>query len=253
MRRAALLLAVLLSAQAPPPSPPPVPANPSDAPERAPRAADTLRPLPPPATVDAYRADPDFQYDRPRAEGPSLWSLLWDWVVRTLIEPVGRYTSVSFWEGVFVLAAVVALGWVVSRLVGAQGGGVFAGRAPGGAAALLDADDIAAVDLDARLAAALDGGELREAVRVRYLLVLQALDAAGAVAWRRDKTNRQYVGEVAAARADLAAPFRSVTRAFDAVWYGERPVSAALYAQLAPLFDRATPAGRAAPSSPVPA
>ena len=245
MRRAPLLLAAaLLSGQAPPP------AEPFDAPERTPRAADTLRALPTPATVDAYRADPDFQYDRPQAEGPSLWTLFWRWLQRTLFEPVGRYTSVSFWEGVLVLGAVLALGWVVARLVGAGGGGVFEGRAPAGAA-LLVADDIAAVDLDARLAEALGRGDLREAVRVRYLAVLQALDAAGAIAWRRDKTNRQYVGEVSAARADLAAPFRSATRAFDAVWYGERPVSPPLYGQLDSVFERATPAGRAAP--PVPA
>ncbi len=216
-------------------------ANPFDAPDRAPLATDTLRPRPAPPAVEAYRADPDFQYDRPQARGPSVWALVWDWIRRTLFEPIGRYTTLSFWEAVLVAVAVGALGWVVSRLVGAGGSGVFAERQAAGAAPLLDAEDIAEVDLGARLAAALDGGDLREAVRVRYLLVLQALDAAGALAWRRDKTNRQYVGEVAASRADLAPPFRSVTRAFDAVWYGERPVPTALYAELAPLFDRASP------------
>ena len=248
MRWAALLvLAVGASAQAPPPpaAPPPPPppevANPFDVPDPTPLATDTLRPRPAPPTVEAYRADPDFQYDRPQAKGPSVWALLWDWVRRTLFEPIRRHTTVSFWEAVLVVVAVGALGWVVSRLVGAGGAGVFAGRRHAGAAPLLDVEDIAEVDLGARLAAALAGGDLREAVRVRYLLVLQALDAAGAVAWRRDKTNRQYVGEVAASRADLVAPFRSVTRAFDAVWYGERPVPAALYAELAPLFDRASP------------
>ena len=261
MRAAALLLAAaLLSGQAPPPPPAPPPPvdNPFDAPERAPLATEPVRPLAPPPVVDAYRADPDFQYDRPQAEGPSLWSIVWDWVVRTFFEPIGRYTSVSFWEGALVVAAVLALGWVVARVVGAEGTGVFAGRSPAAPGALLDAEDIAAVDLDARLADALGRGDWREAVRVRYLLVLQALEAAGAVAWRRDKTNRQYVGEVAAARPDLADPFRQVTRAFDAVWYGERPVSQALYGRLAPLFDRAEPqtaASQAGPAgrAPVPA
>ena len=249
MRTAALLLlAVLVSGQAPPPAAPPPPpapppevANPFDAPERAPRLADTLRPRTAPPAVERYRADPDFQYDRPQARGPSLWDRLWSWLQRTLFGPVERYTTVSFWEAVLVVGAVLALGWMVARLVGADGGGVFATRTRTGAGPLLDVEDIAEVDLGARLAEALGRGDLREAVRVRYLLVLQALDASGALAWRRDKTNRQYVGEVAAARADLAAPFRAATRAFDAVWYGERPVSAALYAQLAPFFDQAAP------------
>ena len=76
---------------------------------------------------------------------------------------------------------------------------------------------------------------------MRYLLLLQALDAAGALSWRRDKTNREYVAEVSAADRAHAGPFARATRAFDAVWYGERPVSPALYAELAPVFDRATP------------
>ena len=70
---------------------------------------------------------------------------------------------------------------------------------------------------------------------------MQALDAAGVVAWRRDKTNRQYAAEVGAARPDLAGPFHQTTRAFDAVWYGERSVSDALYAALDPLFEQTTP------------
>ena len=247
---AVLLLAALLSGQTPPPEAPP--ASPSeveapildafDAPSGAPLATDTLRPRPAPAAVEAYRADPDFQYDRPEAEGPSLWEVFWDWVRRTLFDPVALHTTAGFWEVVFVVLAVLALGWVVARLVGAEGSGLFARRQPSAAGAgLLDAEDIAEVDLGARLRGALDRGDLREAVRVRYLLVLQALDAAGALAWRRDKTNRQYAAEVAAARTDLAAPFRAVTRVFDAVWYGERPVSSALYADLGPLFDQVAP------------
>ena len=225
------------------PPPPPAPAaSPYDAVAPVPRASAPLRARPTPGVVDAYRADPDFQYDRPQAEGPSLWDLFWDWVRRTIWGPIDRNTTADFWTAVLVVGAVLALGWVVARLVGADGGGVFARRQPAGpGAALLDAEDIAEVDLGARLAAAVGRGDLREAVRVRYLLVLQALDAAGAVAWRRDKTNREYVAEVARSRADLAPAFRSATRVFDAVWYGERPVPAEVYADLGPLFDRAGP------------
>ena len=84
---------------------------------------------------------------------------------------------------------------------------------------------------------------------MRYLVVLQALDAAGALAWRRDKTNRQYVAEVRRAAPDLAGPFGQATRVFDAVWYGERPVSADRYGRLAPLFDAATPRADRAPAA----
>ncbi len=244
-----LALAVLLTAQAPPPPPPPAPdRSGSEAPVSddldaadVPRAADTLRARAVPPRLGTFRADPDFQYDTPQARGPSLWDRLLRWLSETFLAPIVQNTTWGFWKTVLVGLALAALGWVAARLLSAEGSRAF-GRSPAvGAGPLLDVEDIAEVDLDARLGAALGRGDLREAVRVRYLLVLQALDGARALAWRRDKTNRQYVAEVSAARADLAEPFGAVTRAFDAVWYGERAVSEALYGRLETLFDRAAP------------
>lgn len=206
-----------------------------------PRSADTLRARAVPPVVDRYRADPDFQYDTPEARGPSLWDRFLRWLAETFLGPIAENTTWGFWQIVLVLIAVGALGWVIARLVSAEGGGVFNRRTASGSAPLLDVEDIAEVDLGARLGDALDRGDLRQAVRLRYLLVLQALDGAGVLTWRRDKTNRQYVTEVGATRADLASPFRAVTRAFDAVWYGERPVSPSLYGRLETLFDQAAP------------
>lgn len=248
--------AVRQSPEAPPASPAPPPPAPFDGLDvgdvlegggevyAAPVATDTLRPAEPPPVLDAYRADPDFQYDRPEAEGPSLWERFWDWVWRTLWGPIEESTSAGFRDVVLIGLAVLALGWVVARLLRAEGGGVFgrSERAGGTAGPLLDAEDIAEVDLGSRLRSALGAEDHREAVRVRYLLLLQALDAAGTIAWRRDKTNRQYVAEVRAADPDRAGAFARATRAFDAVWYGERSVSADLYARLAPAFDEAAPA-----------
>ena len=268
MRRGLALGAVLacaLGAQIappPPPSPPapgypsPPPASPAppetvddldlvDAPPppAPPFATDTLRPAPAPPVLDAYRADPDFQYHRTEARGPSLWQRFWTWLSRLFGDSAGQAPP-GFWTTVFVLLSVLGLGWAVTRVLQAGGSGLFSrsDRAPDGAP-LLDVEDIAEVDLGTRLRTALAAGNHREAVRVRYLQTLQALDAAGVVAWRRDKTNRQYAAEVGAARPALADPFRDATRVFDAVWYGERPVSGALYARVAPLFDRvASPA-----------
>ncbi len=226
-----------------PPPPPPISLPPGDDLYGAPPATDTLRPRPAPARLGAYRADPDFQYDNPQAEGPSLGERVWVWLRRTVWDPVRENTTADGRWAVVVALAVGLLGWAVSRLLRAEGGGVFA-RQRGGtgtAGPLLDVDDIAVVDLGTRLRHALAAGDHRQAVRVRYLVLLQALDAAGALVWRRDKTNRQYVAEVAAADPAHAAPFARATRAFDAVWYGERPVPPALYAELAPVFDRATP------------
>ncbi|MGB3543099.1 DUF4129 domain-containing protein [Rubrivirga sp.] len=196
-----------------------------------------------PDIVERYRADPDFKYADPEVEGPSLWDRFWSWLERTFWDPIYDSTTAEGRDIILVLVAVVALGWVVARLLRTEGSfGVLARRdrdAPG--VGLLDVDDIAQVDLEARLRDALAASDYRQAVRVRYLAVLQDLDAAGALEWRRDKTNRQYVLEVGHRSPDLADSFRKTTRVFDAVWYGERPVSASRYDRLVPLFEAAAP------------
>ena len=136
---------------------------------------------------------------------------------------------------------IALLGWGVTRLLRADVGPLFGRKDEAVEAAsgeLLDVDDISTVDLGSMLARALEDGRLRDAVRFRYLLALQALDGAGAIAWRRDKTNRDYVREARAASGDLARPFADVTRAFDYVWYGERPVDRARFDRLGDRFDR---------------
>ncbi|MEM0963810.1 MAG: DUF4129 domain-containing protein [Bacteroidota bacterium] len=240
--------ALLLGAQA---QPPPEPASYAkiDAPvlvadsAEVPLATDRITPRDAPDAIDRYRVDPDFQYADPEAEGASLWDQFWDWVARTFWSPIMESTTADGRQLVIVLLAVLGLGWAVARLLRTGGvGGVFARSEAAPAVGLLDVEDIAEVDLGSRLREALGVGDYREAVRVRYLSVLQALDETGALAWRQDKTNRQYVAEVAQGAPPLAGPFRQATRVFDAVWYGERPVSESRYHRLTPLFDAATPA-----------
>ena len=251
----ALLLAALATAASAQPAPP-EPEAVVDEPDRselreAPLATDTLRPRPAPDDVlAAYRADPDFQYGRPEAQGPSLWDRFWAWVWRTFLAPIWENTAAQIRDWMVVGLALALLAYVVARLLRVEGGGVFA-RSGGARAAvgpLLDVEDIEAVDLRALLGGALEREAWREAIRFRYLVLLQEMAAAGAVAWRRDKTNRTYAAEARAFSAALARPFGRATRAFDYVWYGERPVDRARYRALAPTFDEAEAALGAAPA-----
>lgn len=200
---------------------------------------DTLVARAAPADVlAAYRADPDFQYDQPSAAAPSLWAVFLSWFARTVIEPLFGQTTPSFWRWSIALTAVVLIGWAVSLLLRSERTGVFSRRDVAPGAPLLDVDDIESVDLDVLWREALARGAHREAVRLRFLLVLQRAADAGALQWRRDKTNRDYALEVRAHDPALAGPFGEAARVFDYVWYGERPVDARRYRALEPLFDR---------------
>ena len=233
-------------------APPPPPAEPQTAADAEPARARAL----PPTELRAVQADPAYRYDQPVAERRSWTDRLKEAVARFLaraFEAVGP-TGVQW---IAYTLAAVAVGWALSRLLGADTGGLFGrrDRRRQTAGPLLDVEDIAEVDLAALLAAARAEGDWRAAVRLRYLVLLQALAAAGAIAWARDKTNRTYAAELRAwdaahsgDGAALAPPFAEATRLFERVWYGGLDGSAAR-------FDRLDAAARDAERvpSPVPA
>ena len=243
MRRLATWLAgaaVLLGAQAAPP-PPSAPLPAVQAPT-AQRAAPAVGQAPPrvarrvPAErLRALRANPAYEYDRPVVERVSLWDRLWG-AVWHLLARLATAAGPTGTQWILWSLAIVAVGWALSRLLRADVGGPFRAteRArPPGAGALLDVDDIAEVDLDALLKRARADGDRRAEVRLRYLVLLQRLAAAGAVAWARDKTNRTYAAEVRAWQGGaVAEPFGRATRLFEHVWYGDYDATPARAARL---------------------
>ena len=207
---------------------------------RAPRAG-AVRPLPDSALA-AVRADPAYRYDTPEAEQPSLLDRFWRWVARTLLAPLARGSSTRAGQGAWLVAAVLVLAAVAVRLFQTGLGGVFGRRGPAladGADPLLGVDDIAAVDLPGLLAAALGRDDWRAAVRLRFLVALQRLDARGTVAWSRDKTNQAFVREATVrGGADVGHALGDVTRAFESVWYGGLAVDAARWRCVEARFER---------------
>lgn len=70
---------------------------------------------------------------------------------------------------------------------------------------------------DARELAA--GGARRDALRALYLALLASLHRVGAIRYDRTRTNTAYVFDLDRAHP-ARAPFASITRRFDAAWYG---------------------------------
>ena len=233
---ALLAVAVPLAAQTTGPPASPREAAAATSPQTAaPPRARTL----PGATLRAVQADPAYRYADPVVKGRSWRELLAEAFQRLLERTVRAVGPDGAWWIAVTLAAV-AVGWALSRLLGADRGGLFGARDRRRASAsdpLLDVEDIAEVDLATLLAAARADGDWRGALRLRYLLLLQTLAAAGAIAWARDKTNRTYAAEVrawdAAHRgAPLAPAFARATSLFERVWYGGLAVVESRLAEL---------------------
>ena len=207
-----------------------------------------------PGALDAIRRDPVYRYDRPVAEQPTLRERLGRWLVEHVLEPFFRFSGSRGGQGFWLIVAALVMLAVALRLTQTGLSGLFGRRqtaAGDGADPLLGVTDIAAVDLPALLDAAVARGAWREAVRLRYLVALQRLDAAGLVEWSPDTTNRAFVRQATArGGADVGRAFSDVTRAFDTVWYGGLSVDAARWARVAARYDRLDAALADAPRLP---
>jgi Domain of unknown function (DUF4129) len=91
-------------------------------------------------------------------------------------------------------------------------------------------------DFDAKIAAAIQQQQYKEALRWLYLRSLQRLAAKNLIQWKRDKTNRDYLKELE--QTPLYPDFKHLTYYFDYAHYGNMPVTAADFAVIQQAFDR---------------
>ncbi|MEL6769885.1 MAG: DUF4129 domain-containing protein [Bacteroidota bacterium] len=201
---------------------------PRDSSALAPRAVAT-------PVLEGFRADPDFAYDRVVTQQPSLWDRLMQWLNDRFFRPAGESVSPDVQRWIIYGIAIAALVFAFLKLLGADFGGVFQRRER--AVATVEAlDDLTALD-EVNLGALLTDAERTEAwplaVRLRYLRLLQALAERDLIVWTPATTNRAYALALEGGpRADLVPAFRDLTRLFEAAWYGDFDVDAALYAEV---------------------
>lgn len=98
-------------------------------------------------------------------------------------------------------------------------------------------EDIEAIDLNKMLEQALAGDDLRLVIRVYYLTLLHKLHESGNIVWKKNKTNLDYLLELLT-KGTYYDEVRHLTRAYETVWYGEQPMTAAGYDQLVADFKK---------------
>ena len=213
-------------AQAPPAKPPvSVPDDRSPRRVRYPDAAH-LRDL---------QTDHDYQYgrDAPPPENPV--SRFFFWLLQQL---AGFFRSKAYenvWQYV-ILAAVAAL--AVYLLMKAEVlGFLFPKKA---AVSGMDyenlSENIQEINFDTAIEEASTARNFRLAVRLLYLQTLKQLTNAGHIDYKPDKTNRQYVQELAGSA--LQSDFEKLTRQFEFVWYGDFPVEETQFQQIMRQFKQ---------------
>ncbi len=179
------------------------------------------------------QTDHDYQYgnDAPPPENPIARFLQW------LMRKIGDFLSSEAYQNIWqyvILAGIAAL--VIYLLMKAEVlTFLFPKKVQSGS---LDyenlGENIHEIDFDKAVDEAINQRNFRLAIRLLYLQTLKHLTDAGRIAYKPDKTNRQYVYDLA--NSPYQSDFENLTRQFEFVWYGDFPVDEARFSILQNLF-----------------
>jgi hypothetical protein len=164
----------------------------------------------------------EFNYDRLREPAKSLWDRFWQWIwwqVREILRTKQGRTTV--WS-ILLLFGIAAIIFFVIKVLGMNRGGLF-GRSTGiGLAYTTTIEDINHISFEAAIKEAIESRNFRLATRLLYLQSLKQLSDKGYIDWQINKTNTDYIQEVAG--KPWQALFKKLTCNFEYIWYGEMNV-----------------------------
>lgn len=192
------------------------------------------------------QTDHDYQYgtDTPPPENPL--ARLWAWFLRK----IGNFLSSKAYENVwqYVLLAAIAGVAVYLLLKAEMLGFLFPKRAQSAELAYENlAEDIHEIDFDRAIGEAIDQRNFRLAVRLLYLKTIKQLTDAGQITYKPEKTNRQYVYELA--HSPLQADFERLTSQFERVWYGDFSIDETQFSSLRTAFMTFSKPGQHQPAN----
>lgn len=87
----------------------------------------------------------------------------------------------------------------------------------------LPVENIETLDMQRLVDDALHRGELPLVIRYYYLGLLKRLNSSGKIIWKKDKTNLDYLTELFA-KGFYYKEVRTLTLAYEMIWYGERAI-----------------------------
>lgn len=90
-------------------------------------------------------------------------------------------------------------------------------------------------DLERFLREALEKKQYKIAVRIYYLMSIKELMQQNFIVWKKNKTNFEYLTEMRERKE--FEHFRSLTRAFEIVWYGDVEIEEKEFTVLSPSFS----------------
>jgi hypothetical protein len=172
--------------------------------------------------LERFRKDKDFHYEKKVISGNTVADILssWvDWLQRKFFSRLFSKEAQPFWRIFPYIVIAAALVIVVIALRRGDFFGLFSRKRGRSGEVIYDTEEnIHEIDFDSMIKKFTDNNEYRMALRYRFLKTLRNLSEKGAIAWQKEKTNRDYVKELGVEPA--RSSFNELVNIFEYVWYG---------------------------------
>lgn len=186
----------------------------------------------PDSKLQQWKNSKDFNYDR-NVEGLSFLQRLRMQILHWLAEFFSdRQRRNGFWIVLIVVCFAIVV-FAILKLTGMSSGGMFERNTKKNLSYNEEEENIHEINFEDAISTAERNNDLRLAVRFHYLKLLKYLSDKGAILWKPNKTNHDYITEMNGAPA-----FIQLTNEFEYVWYGEREVNEEEYEAVKNLFNQ---------------
>lgn len=161
----------------------------------------------------------DYQYERKSPVGKNPWERFKEWLanqLEKLFSSKGGEISLKILKYVLIIVAIVT---IVFILLKNNIRSLFYGKS---AKTTIDfselEEDIHTIDFNELISKAIQEKDYRRAVRLHFLKLLKELTDKNLIAWKIDKTNKDYYIELS--NTSYSKQFKELTFLYEYIWYG---------------------------------
>jgi hypothetical protein len=192
------------------------------------------------------QTDRDYQYSRDAPPPENPLARLWQWLLRKIGDFLSSESYQNVWQ--YVLLVVIA-GVAIYLLMKAEVLNFLFPKKAESASLTYEnlGENIHELDFKLAIEEAVSLRNFRLAVRLLYLQTLKHLTDSGRIQYKPDKTNRQYVNELAS--SSIRPDFERLTSQFEFVWYGDFPIDEAQFATIRTAFAQFNKADQPQPTT----
>lgn len=169
--------------------------------------------------LQELKKDKDFQYDHLAEPPESLWERFWNWIWFRLHEIMRTKSGRRTVWTIMIASGIAAIVFFIMKVMGMSSGGLFARDGGSGLPYYAEAEDINRISFEDAIKEAIETKNYRVATRLLYLQSLKKLADKGYIQWQLNKTNSDYIIEVAG--KPWQSLFKKLTYSFEYTWYGE--------------------------------